>query len=310
MKKPWYFYLIIGLSVFGVISGILLTSFFILWNVDDNQGQPRIDNIYSKFENIEFANEIYCSAKDNYGSFNHQIINIQNIYDQKSDASFIPTMYRPCDYGYFDDYIYSTKDSVYFTYEISFKSEIKYLVFKTKWEKNSHIEYVSTLDAFSGKAHNHPTLYNYDNKGSYFYIRNNQNYDLYYFNVEQTSLIYLDTVDDKPGFVSNNCQKVGTTKKEEFDLSIDNRKHRTSFAKTCHDAYEIVLSSGFKNYDIYQMNNYSLCVYRYNTSWTGSYSVLAVFSYNWEKDVEAFQGIYAVYYNGYFDFRGISIVSH
>ena len=309
MKKRWFIYPIIGISIFAT----LMAALFGLWTIDDIQGQPRIDNIYSKFENIEFANEIYCSAKDNYGSFNHQIINISNIHDniygQKDDDSFIPAMYRPCDSGYFHDYIYSTKEFVYFTYSVYPKGEKKYLVFKTKWEKNSQIEYVTTLNAFSGKAHEYPTLYNYDNKGSYFYISNNQNYDLYYFNVEQTSLIYLETVDNKPGFVSDKCQKVGTTKKEEFDLSFDNRKHRTSFTTTCRDAYEIVLSNGFKNYDIYQMNNYSLCVYRYNTNFAGRYSVLAVFSYNWEKDVEAFQGIYAVYYNGYYDFREISMVS-
>ena len=75
MKKRWFIYPIIGISIFAT----LMAALFGLWTIDDIQGQPRIDNIYSKFENIEFANEIYCSAKDNYGSFNHQIINISNI---------------------------------------------------------------------------------------------------------------------------------------------------------------------------------------------------------------------------------------
>lgn len=302
MKKPWYFYVIIALSIFATICGVLLVPFFILWNVDESEGKNKLINMYCEFNDIEFANEFYCVAKDNYVSYNHQIIHMNSLLDEKDDkriSSLIPNEFLPYTSLYFEDYVYSTSDFLFFSCSVHRENVINFLIFKMEWGKKDEMSFVTSLNLELLSA---PIFYNYDKSGCFFAVKNNKLYDTYYLDIEKCIFYYLQTIDNKPEHASSMNTENGQIKDNVFEIMLNDKYHTTSFIDTCRTPYEMVTLYDFKPDKSLQLGNHTLCIYRYDTSFTHNNSVLAVFSYDWHNDIEKFQGIYTVYGNGYYSF--------
>ena len=304
MKKPWYFYVIVAFLIYVcAIASIVVPIFILTDKAEKNNGQ-KINEIYEKFSGIESSGDICCVTQQNYISCSMKEIHF-DYYSINGRTDVIPNAYQSCDNISFCDYVYFTKNYLFFSYEFVYKKTISYLVFKTEWEASNHITFVASFDNIPRSTGSSPNMYDYDKDGfSFYYYYNTQRTDLYRYSVSESTFSFIGSVQDPPDLGKNFFIETSKMKKNDgVELQHNNQYHTTSFSSSCKDAYDTVVSNGFKRGSIYQSNNYSLCFFKYGTDIWKTATILAVFSYDWDLDNETFQGLYVVRNDWAFNFR-------
>ena len=304
MKKPWYFYVIIAILVFlGTISA-LAVPIFVFYHKAEQKNESKINEIFNSFSSIDTACGVYCSSQRNHISYNQKEIQF-DYYSISQKDDIIPPIYRSCDDVIFCDYVYSTNEFVYFTYSFLYNKSISYLLFKTKWEKSNDITFVASLDDIPRSIGSIPNLYDYDKNGfSFYYYYNTKKTVLYHYSIAESVFDLIGEVEDPPYNKNRFSFKTGNVNNyDNIEMIYNGLHHKTTFSSSCADAYDAIVSNGFKCEGIHQLNNYSLCIFSYDTDFWKTATILAVFSYDWDTYIEQFQGLYVVRNNSAYSFR-------
>lgn len=296
-KKRWYFWVIISV----VLVAFLCTTLVVFDAAEGNRCDSLIETIYEKFESEAFSNDFYCCAQYNYVSYNRCRVRFDS-YSLKNESDIIPSDYTTYRQIVFGDFVYSTDDFLFFSYLLFRNETISYLVFKLNWTNFDDISFVASLNDLP--PHSSPFVYDDNENGFFFSVDFNNIYSLYFFDINHSTFNYLKAVEKCPSF--SDYHSVSIEKKQgvpnELVLHYQGKTHKTTFKQTCSTAFNLVSSNNFQRSALYQFDNYSLCLYRYNTGFFLRGSVFAVFSYNWETDFETFQGLFTTINNGHYWF--------
>lgn len=301
------------LLVIGIIASIFITLFPIGWMTfydvierkETEQCDKKISETFNLFSDIGFSNKVFCSSQYRFASYDSHVVSLYNFSSSinEKDVALMPDYLQKCRINNFGDFVFGTKEHCYFTYIFSFVDTLSYVLFRTSWEENDVIEFVSSLDELPYTSSS-PSFFSSDDISFSFYVRQKNNkYFLYRYSFLDNAFHCLSTCEQ---FVSyddfNHVKKENLKKRDSIVLSFLSKEHITSFSSSCSDAYCLTSSAGFKPHSLYHFSHYSLCLYRLPFGTFGQAAVFSVFSYDWDTEKECFQGLYVHMYDGRFRF--------
>ena len=302
-KKKWPYVLIaIGATQIFVVVCLLIT-FLSFYKKDEQEQEFEIDGIYERFAAIERSNDVFCIAKYNYLSFDNQIIH-RDYYAFEDDGNFISNNYPSLVSMFFGDYVFITDKSYYFTYEINLKESKSYLVFKKDWSSEEDAEYVMGVDYLPHSSVAISYAYSSDD-GFYFYVYDESKWNMYYCNLESSQFSFIKSLSQKKSYDERYIKTEQISTIDDLNFSNNGVNHVVSFKYSCQEAYEKTIGEGFKPYMLYSFNNFSLCVFEKTIGSIFQRSIFSVFSYDWNENIEKYQGLF--FRNGQDEYRFGSI---
>ena len=295
----WYNKLIIGLSI-GIHATFFLSlavTFYILGVLEKKEekaNEETLTNIYASFKNISSEKQIfYCLDQYEEACNGLDTIKLSDIEDDIKRAA-PKNLNLNSNNMIFVDYVFSTKNDCFLLYEVnhSIKTE-SYLVFKKAWERDDSVSFVASLENIP-RTNTFPVFSTNYIDGFSFYVYNSTDWDLYRFSINDKTFSYIETVKEAVNYNSFNNISVKSIKedKDVIEIEYSENAHLTSFSETCQSAFNATKRNNFLPFSVYQLNSMSLCLFKKTFGALDRRDVFAVFSYDWDNDIESFQGLF------------------